>query len=606
MTKRNRGGITIHRPKTRSDFQELDSSLARRGFVAYEVLKKGFSRATALGRDYSPAQAEDMACGMVAGSMSGGPLTKVAWSFDSMDMTPTPVTKDGKALGRGYVKWGPYDNIPSQIYGLAKSSPYTAAPLRYLSDLATGLGVRYMYRFPDGSSCEFKDAGDRLRKEMEDLEDQEPGLAAGAPALTPDGLPGAGALNGTRESLALKRAREAYQDWRRTWFGEDVGDGNEERDGDGNVVREETYTHIPGAKEFTEGNDLDRHFSNCMQEFNMFDLFFPTVGFERGRRGSWNPKIVSVGFLSIVHGGVRYEVMNEYRHIQNIYFGEKFRAKGITGAAGTTAGGDNDVTMYPVAEQNRRVEEWRYTVSSNQRRSPSARPTWSVCPVAYGTRNYYQQPDWWSIFTIKAFDFSSTILYDKAKARENSTSWGKIFYISLDYLDKVFADNGIEGKPDEQEKFIDELEQSMENFLQHRENHGKMMRQWMWSDPNGKDHHNVEVVDVAETTNDVAKAGKEELELSTNPIFLAFGVDPRDVGVPMVTASNGGTALREIRLMKQQLLNIRQRMYVKFLTDISTFNRWSERGFWAVKQMTFTTLDNSKTGTVETIAGEGA
>ena len=133
-----------------------------------------------------------------------------------------------------------------------------------------------------------------------------------------------------------------------------------------------------------------------------------------------------------------------------------------------------------------------------------------------------------------------------------------------------------------------------------------MMRQFMWAGQGDKMNHNIEIVDVAQTKADTVKAGKEELELSTNPIFLALQVDPRDVGVPMVSASNGGTALREIRLMKQQQLNPKQRLYLNFLNTVARFNNWSEHGEFHIKQQTFTTLDASKTGTKETIAGEGA
>ena len=132
------------------------------------------------------------------------------------------------------------------------------------------------------------------------------------------------------------------------------------------------------------------------------------------------------------------------------------------------------------------------------------------------------------------------------------------------------------------------------------------MRQWMWTGQDGKEHHNVEIVDVADMSKDEASAGKEELELSTNPIFLAFGVDPRDVGVPMVHSSNGGTALREIRLMKQQLLNVRQRGYINFLRSVCQFNKWDSHIEPVIRQQTFSTLDRSNTGTVDTIAGMGS
>ena len=70
----------------------------------------------------------------------------------------------------------------------------------------------------------------------------------------------------------------------------------------------------------------------------------------------------------------------------------------------------------------------------------------------------------------------------------------------------------------------------------------------------------------------------------------------------MVHSSNGGTALREMHLLKQQQLNVKQRGYLSFLQAISTFNS-GYNAEWIIKQQTLTTLDNSKTGTVETIAG---
>ena len=610
MGKKNKnkqqGSIPVHRPKTRTEFNSLNREMRERGFMAIDALKPGLVRSLSLMEgDAANRGAEDMAVGMGCGSLSNGPLAKVAWSFDSRENNPLTVSgPDGKPLGNGYIPWGQDDNLPSVIYSLAKASPYTAAPLRYLADLATGLGVRLMYQFEDETMVEFKNAGYNILLRIEQArKNEEQDTYGGDMIQDPESqqiLPIASLEPEKRPDPILKGVgvdywREAYKEWKRTWEGEDVTDPD-------GVER-----HIPGVKEFLENNDLDLHLSQCMQDDVMFDLYFPTVGLERGRRGSWDPKIVKVGILPVACGGVRYEVMNEYRHINHLYFGEKWRLKGLVRT--TTAGADREkVTMYPVAMPQNRVADMRYIVSSNQRTRIKDRPTWVAWPVPYGNKYYYQQPAWWSIFPIKAFDFSSTILYDKAKQRENRTSWGKIIYISLDYLDMMFADEGIAGNKDKQQQFIDDLDQRVEEFLQHRENNGKMMRQFMWQGQDGKDHHNVEIVDVADVTNDEAKAGKEELELSTNPIFLAFGVDPRDVGVPMVTASNGGTALREIRLMKQQLLNVRQRAYIRFLESVLAFNHWTldGRSRFVIMQQTFTTLDASKTGTKATIAGEGA
>ena len=578
--------IPIHRPKTLKDFSELNQKLNRQHFVALDILKSNLTKSVGLGaKDPSIAKANDMAECVRGGMWSSGPLAKVAWSFDARENTVVQVSgKDGKPMGLGYVKWGPDNSVPSTIPVLAQSSPYTAAPLRYIADLTAGLGPRLMYRFPDGTLCEFRDAGEILLRAKEEEEQQNLELDDDANPL--EYL--------TEKPLQKQQkgpAAKAYEEWERTWLGyDDTG-------ADGIV------SHVPGAKEFLEDNNLDLHLTQCEQDDVMLDIYFPTVGFQRGRAKGWNPRIIRIGMLP-AHS-TRLEMMNEYRHIDNCYFSDQWRTLG-GGSTGAVRNGQQNIVMYPACMPQHLLSDLRYIVESNQRTRIKDRPTWVVCPTFYpsGQKPYYPQPAWWSIFTSKAFDFSSTILYDKAQQRENSTTWGKIFYISLDYLDLAFKMNGIAGDKDAQLEFIGNLDRSVEDFLQHRENQGKMMRQFSFTTPDGKEHHNVEIVDVAETTNDAVKAGKEELELSTSPIFLGLQVDPRLVGVPMVAASNGGTALREMHLLKQQQLNVKQRLYLRFLNTICRFNQWSDRAEFHIVQQTLTTLDNSKTGTVETIEGE--
>lgn len=595
MGKKNKkngsGGMVTHKPKTFSDYQNIHRDLMAKHYVPIDVLRPGRVRDISLAvGDAANAGAQDMAIGMGCGSWSNGPLSKVAWSFDGRTDTIEHVCdKDGKPLGDGYVKWGAGDNIPSVIPPLAMSSPYTAAPLRYIADLTTGLGVRYMYRMPDGEMVEFKYAGELLQQKIDELEAKEKTPIDEAEEL----LGNIGLEPKRQENKALKRAKEALEDWERTWYGYD----------DKDVMGD--MEHVPGAKEFLDNNNLDLLLSQCEQDDVMLDIYFPTVGLQRGRRGGWKPKAVKVSMLP-AHS-TRLGVMNEYRHIDWAYFSDSLRTKGAAGTQTVTnAAQDRSFKMYPAAMPQNLLSDLRYIVDSNQRTRIKDRPTWVVCPTFYPSLNkpYYPQPAWWSVFTSKAFDFSATILYDKYKARENNTTWGRIIYISLDYLSMCFSDLGIEGDPEAKQKFIDDLEDSMEQFLQQRENNGKMMRQFMWQGQGEKTFKNVEIVDVKETTNDAVKAGKEELELSTNPIFLALQIDPRLVGVPMVAASNGGTALREMTLLKQQQLNPKQRLFLNWInTAVCRFNEWSEKGSFQIVQQTLSTLDRSKTGVVETIAG---
>lgn len=580
--------IKIQHPKTKQDFLKLHRDLASRGYVAIDVLKKGEVRDINLAiADAANIGATDMAATMGCGEWSNGPLSKVAWSFDGQQETVVkPCDKDGKPLGNGYVKWGVADNVPSVIPPLALASPYTAAPLRYLADLTGGLGVRLYYHMRNGDLVEYQNAGDKLQQIVDDLEAEQRQEQR------------------TQESKALQRARKDLEEWENSWYGFDVADNPDERDS-----RLRSKTHVPGAKEFLEDNNMDLHLARCMQDNVNLDIYFPTIGLQRGRSRRWDypakPRIIRIDALP-AHS-TRLGVMDSNRYIHNVYFSDSLRTKGSIGIhTVTNASEDRSFKMYPCAMPQHLLSEIRYQVESNNNVRIKDRPTWIVCPTFYpsGNKPYYPQPAWWSVFTSKAFDFSATILYDKYKQRENNTSWGRIIYISLDYLDQVFADEGYQGNPEKQQEFIDSLDQSIEQFLQQRENNGKMMRQFMWTGADGKEHKNVEVVDVKETTNDAVKAGKEELELSTSPIFLALQVDPRLVGVPMVAASNGGTALREMQLLKQQMLSIHQRSYCRFLNAVATYNEWS-RAEWKIVQQTLTTLDASKTGTVETIAGEG-
>ena len=621
----------VLKPKTRSEFNKLNRQLNSQGYIAVDLLKNGGVRNISLAMgDPAKKGAVDMAGAMACGNWSNGPLSQVAWAFDERSVTVTPVCdKKGNPMGLGYISWGPGNSTPSVIPPLAQSSPYTAAPLSYIADLTTGLGPCLMYRFPDGTLSEFRDAGYRILLQLEQKKKEEedetvlPGVSSGFGdkhvahmgdyVQTELGIMSLEDAKRMKDQLPVDQKylvepqgvstmprslgpdywNKLYMEWERTWYGYEVTDDLGE-------------SHIPGAKEFLEENNLSLHIAQCEQDDVMLDIYFPTVGFsDKGRKGSWDPVINRVGFLP-AHS-TRLEQMDENRFIHHCYFSDQWRTNGAKTTHTVTAG-TQKIAMYQAAMPQSLLHELRYIVESNQKTAAGRRPMWVVCPTFYPSLNkpYYPQPAWWSVFTSKAFDFSATILYDKYKARENSTSWGKILYVSLDWLNSVVADRGISGDQDAIQKYVDELDENVENFLQRRENNGKMMRQWMWTDQKGDEHFNVKIVDVADTKNDAVKAGKEELELSTSPIFLALKVDPRLVGVPMVQASNGGTALREMALLKQQQLNPKQRLYEHFLNSVARFNGWSERAEFHVKQQTFTTLDNSKTGTVETIAGEKA
>ena len=78
----NIGGINIHHPATKSDFDKINSDLMSRGYVAIDVLRNGYVRDVSLAiNDAANVTATDMAAGMGSGAWSSGPLARVAHSF---------------------------------------------------------------------------------------------------------------------------------------------------------------------------------------------------------------------------------------------------------------------------------------------------------------------------------------------------------------------------------------------------------------------------------------------------------------------------------------------------------------------------------------------
>lgn len=629
MVKRRTSSF-VTKAKDRADFNNINRLLNSENYIAIDFLKQGGVKNISLGEgDKAAKEAQEMATGMCNGGWSNGPLAAVAWQFDSRDDTAVKqvTDKDGNPIGLGYVEWGPNNNIPSVIPPLAQSSPYTAAPLRYIADTICGLGPALMYRFPDGTLCDMKDAGYKILQELEkkrEKDDESVGLVddfgdqrqtsdiGRRTSFIGDYVITDGGIMTIEEAQTLELEprgtstmprnlgpdywNRLYAEWEKTWYGYDATD-----------LMGDT-AHRMGTKEFLQNNNLNLHISQCMDDHVKLDIFFPTIGFsDKGLRGKWDPIIDKVDMIPC--HSIRLERRNEFNKINHCYVSDSFRTIGI-GTSRVVSPEQMKIKMFSACMPQHLLQDLRYIVESNQKARINARPMWVFCPTFYPSLNkpYYPQPAWWSIFTSKAFDFSATILYDKYKARENSTTWSRVLYVSLDYLNMIFADMGIEGDKEAQEKYIEELDNNVEQFLQRRENNGKMMRQFMWTDQKGDEHYNVKIVDVAETVKDAVQAGKDELEMSTNPMFLAMQVDPRLVGVPMVAASNGGTALREMQLLKQQQLNVHQRLYLQFLNAVLAFNKWDCDGRveFHIKQQTFTTLDNSKTGTVETIAGEKA
>ncbi len=482
--------------------------------------------------------------------------------FDCKQSTPAIIGGVGTD-GLGYIPWGPLNMLPNTIYSLGGSLPYTAAAIKYLIDLTVGYGPMPMYRwtrYVNGAFHEelipFDGAGVAIRGRIRDLKRsiQEESTSKDY----------ADAVN-----VEVAALEEDYITWQKS---------NEE------------------ITKFIEDNNLNLHFLQCMEDDVHMDIYFPTIGLSIGKPNEeWSPKIVKLGFLPSVCA--RLEEMDDNYRVNYVYYSERWRLD-------TTAKlNAKDVTAYRALMPDEMVSRLKRIVRQNKNTKVlKRRPTWFCCPNFYPSvqKPYYPQPAWWSIFTSRVYDYASRLVTDKAIARQNATMWGKIIMINLEYLKEIYNQMGADTE-EEKNKIRYEIEKRINDFLRRRENNGKtIMLDSFLSPGDGKTlMDSIRILDVPQPTNAVEL--KTELEEIGSIISFSLGVNASLVGsVPGSTSGSGGTFQRELHLLKQSQVSPRQRIYLRLLQNIHTFNGWDKHGVWVVKMPVLTTLDRSATGLDET------
>jgi hypothetical protein len=480
----------------------------------------------------------------------------------------------------GYIPWGPSNNLPNFIFDTGYSNPYIARSLQFMRDQITGLGVEFVYRwsrYSNGtvvtSEIPYSEAGPLIRGRIAELEAQL--------GIAPNEIEDADlvqVVDFNRQPVTPKpgspryELNKLYADYE-TW----------ER------VNEE-------VQDFCRNNNLYKHQLACMTDFVAMDMYYPLIGLSRGEPGKeWQPKIVSIRQIPCV--AARLEEMDEKRVSRHVYYSDRWRAKnGYLGLLPKL----NEIVAYPALPETNLMGELRSVVNKKKRVGVRSRPTWFCVPRRMPAMNalYYTRPTWWSVYTSQIYEYASTLIADRAAARRNSTMWGKIIMINHEYLASLWAANGC---TDEQSKmaFRRKLKENIDNFLKNRNNNGATVMFESVVSPNGNEMwDSVRIIDVPFADKQVTQANKTELSEISNVIFLAMGMHSLLMGNEIAASATGGTAQRELDLLKQKQLAPMQKDYLDFLTFVRDWNDWDPtHGAWRSRQMSLTTLDASKTGT---------
>lgn len=564
--------------ESKENFKKKVEGLKKNGFVPL-ALADSFIKVKEIVNDkgdYKAPEGEQAACHSGFGIGEGSLLRSLSGVADVEDAT---VAVEGVGTpDLGYVKYGPGDRLPSTMSRIASLLPYTAKAMEYNTDVKVGLGPRLMYHSSYYASGALRDvcipfasAGTWLKGRIQDVrakmaEEKGDGPSPVIALFGSDGVGEQVKLNDSEVGTLqdeLDSLLADYKEWERT---------------------------SAEVEEFMRVNDIEDHYMKCMLDDSHFDLYYPTIGLERGKQREWNGKIVRIGWLPTV--ATRMEQMDKSWNINYVYFSDLWRqnSKDVKVTK-------DDVVAYPALFASNFQDRLSKIVSDYRNKPVNSRPLWFACPTFYPSvgRPYYPLPVWFSLFPTKVLDYASTLIYDKAIAKQNSTMWGKMVFINLTYFKQICDSEGID-TPEEAAQKKAELQESINTFLKRRENNGKVLfTDSFLSDDQKELYKAIEIVDVPQNTN--ARETKDELEEIASIILFVFGIHPSLIGAtPGKTPSSGGTQQRELHLLKQIQVSPRQRKYLAFLDRIARWNSWDRHASWEIQMPVLTTLDRNSSG----------
>lgn len=495
------------------------------------------------------------------------------------------VSEDVGTKGLGWMEWGVGNRLPNVVSLLCGILPYTAAGLKFNTDLCAGLGPEPMYRYTQyvGGNITTKEIPyseasklisgliiDRLR-EIKNLENSD-SSAFGMIAKS-DNKALIEQLN--KEIEILKTDLSV---WERT---------------------------APEVAEFQERNNLAQTYLQLSGDTQMLGMCFPELQLnsqeldERGKPVKttlWKPKVVGIGYRS-AHT-CRLERMDDQNKINYVYVSNRWLDQPVASVQEASS----KVVAYPALSIQTPLADLKAAVRTARDKNVSAknRPTRFIFPSSYPTvgRPYYPSPAWHSVFVGDVYEYIATIISDRFNRRKNSNVIGRVIYIHNDYMQQLFIQAQAQSDADKQNEIRDKLYKDINTWLSNRDNSGQSLLAFTFMGTDGKEHKSFEIVEVESSSKSVADANEKETAEVASIIFMAMGLDAKLLGsTPLsLVGQSSGTDLRIRFGVKQVQMAPTQKIMLKSLEVASRFNEWDKHLVWRINREVLTTLDSSKTG----------
>lgn len=507
------------------------------------------------------------------------------------------VVADAGTPGRGYISWGPNNNLPNTIALLVSLLPYTAAGVKFNTDITAGLGPVPKFRYSHYSngtvvteSIDYESAGVFLEGQLLDRRKE---LADYYATQRPKGSTVLGESSESKKlqqqiesqlKQAVADAELAYTTWKKT---------------------------VEEVNKFQQDNNLDLVCTELANDMSHLGICFPEIVLDRQRDNKndvlWMPKAIGLKYRSCCVS--RLERMDENNNVNYVYISNQWLDKQVTSTSA-----DYTIAAIPALDPHRPLQSLRDKLADHRIRAyngrkrkdgkaVSERPTRFILPSFYPSlgRPYYPQPMWHSVLFGDIYSYISTIIENRRIAKENSNMAGKIIYIHTEYLAKLYMQEKAENAKDKA-ALRDQMWHEINTFLRERSNNGQTILSFTFVGSDGKEHDAWRIVDVPLNNKAEAEANKTELLELSSIIFFALNIHPDLIGaVPgSQGGSSGGTYQRELYEMKKLMMAPTQKLILKALDVIRDLNEWDTHLTWEIKQMTLTTLDRNKNGIEET------
>ena len=510
----------------------------------------------------------------------------------------------------GFMEWGFGNTLPNLVAFLTHLLPYTAAGIKFNTDLCAGLGPQPMYdtaQYVGGNITtrfiRYKDAGTFLRGQIIDKQRELLKLRSewqSSPQTHPDG----GSSEGDASEGSVLSGLPAEDDPAKKIYDE-LCATLEEQIEELQTALESWKTTNDEVQKFLDRNNIAQTWLSLVLDHELFGIAFPELLLNQqdlGKDGKpvetevWKPKVTGIAHRSC--HTTRLERMDDEGIINFVYCSNRWLDRVFV-----EQGNINDPinaipslnTREPLNSLNEKVRKAR-----QNKVSVKERPTHFVLPSVYPTagRPYYPTPAWHSIFGGDIYEYISTIISDRLNRKRNSNIIGRVIYLNNEYMQQLFVQKKATGDENKQKVIRDKLYSQINTWLGNRNNAGQSLLAFTFTGADGKEHKSFEIVEIEAARKSTADANEKETAEISSIVFMAMGLDGRLMGSSPLSlvGSNGGTDIRERYLLRLLMKSPAQNILLKPFEVLSRFNEWDKHLVWQVQREVMTTLDRSKSG----------